>query len=168
MNFSVRQARAADAHEATAVLRASISALCVADHGNDPKVLACWLANKTPGDVRTWIEGPGRFVVAEEHGRIVGVGAATAPGDITLNYVLPEARFRGVSKAVLGALEAHLRSRGFTHITLSSTRTAHRFYRAMGYVDAGQAQDQDGLTAYRMFKDLAIPHSRIPHADDRP
>ena len=155
--FSVRRARAVDAEQATAVLRASISALCVADHGNDPQVLACWLANKTPGDVRTWIEGPGRFVVAEEHGRIVGVGAAMASGDITLNYVLPEARFRGVSKAVLGALEAHLRSQGLTRSTLSSTRTAHRFYRAMGYVDAEIPQVQDGLRANRMFKDLSIP-----------
>ena len=158
----MRRARAVDAEQATAVLRASISALCVADHGNDPQVLACWLANKTPGDVRTWIEGPGRFVVAEEHGRIVSVGAAMASGDITLNYVLPEARFRGVSKAVLGALEAHLRSQGLTRSTLSSTRTAHRFYRAMGYramgyVDAEIPQVQDELGANRMFKDLSIP-----------
>lgn len=95
MRFGIRRARAADADEAAAVLRASISALCVADHGNDPECLARWLANKTPRNIRSWIEGPGNFVVAVEHGRIVGVGASVPLGEVTLNYVLPEARFRG-------------------------------------------------------------------------
>ena len=157
MSFSVRQARAIDAKEAAAVLCASISTLCIADHSNDPQVLAHWLANKTPHDVRTWIEGPGHFVIAEAHGRIVGVGAAMACGEITLNYVLPEARLRGVSKSVLGVLEGYLRTKGRTRSTLSSTRTAHRFYRAMGYVDAGTPQVEGGLAAYRMVKDLSAP-----------
>ena len=156
-SLRLRRARAIDADEAAAVLRASISTLCVADHGNDAEFLAGWLANKTPGNVRAWIEGPGRFVVAEEHGQILGVGAVVPSGEITLNYVLPEARFRGVSKAVLAALEAHLRTQGHTHATLTSTRTAHRFYRAMGYVDAGGMHAGDGLTAYPMFKDLSVP-----------
>ena len=111
-SVGVRLARADDAEEAAAVLRASIADLCVADHGREPEIVARWLANKTPTDVRSWIEAPGRVVVAEERGRIVGVGAAVASGWITLNYVLPEARFRGVSKAVLGALEAYLRAEG--------------------------------------------------------
>ena len=161
-SLRLRRARAIDADEAAAVLRASISTLCVADHGNDAEFLAGWLANKTPGNVRAWIEGPGRFVVAEEHGQILGVGAVVPSGEITLNYVLPEARFRGVSKAVLAALEAHLRTQGHTHATLTSTRTAHRFYRAMGYVDAGGMHAGDGLTAYPMFKDLSVPPPSDP------
>ena len=166
MSIRVRRARAADAREAAAVLRASISALCVADHGNDPEVLRQWLANKTPDDVRSWIEGPGRFVVAEERGRIVGVGATVPPGEITLNYVLPETRFRGVSKAVLDTLETHLRAQGRTRVTLTSTRTAHRFYRRMGYVDAAEPHVEKGLAACRMFKDLPAPaHDAPPLAD---
>lgn len=137
------------------MLRASISALCVADHGGDPVVLTRWLANKTPQDVRTWIEGSGRFVIAEERGRIEGVGAAIASGEITLNYVLPGARYCGVSKAVLRALETHLRTQGRTRSTLCSTRTAHRFYRTMGYVDEGKPEIESGLAANRMFKDLS-------------
>ena len=152
--FGVRPAQPADAEEATAVLRASISVLCVADHGNDPEFLARWLENKTPRNVRTWIESPGRFVVAEEPGRIVGVGAVLASGEITLNYVLPEARFRGVSKAVLHSLEGYLRAHGTTRATLVSTRTAHRFYRAMGYVDVTRPDAEDGLAEHRMFKYL--------------
>jgi hypothetical protein len=37
-----------DAPAACDVLRRSISELCVADHGNDPTILARWLSNKTP------------------------------------------------------------------------------------------------------------------------
>ena len=153
-NVGLRRARPKDAASAAAVLCASITGLCVADHGNEPEILARWLANKTPRDVRRWIDAPGCVVVAEEYGRIVGVGGAAASGEITLNYVLPEARFRGVSKAVLGALEVYLRADGHARSTLSSTRTAHRFYLAAGYVDAGEPQSWRGLTAFPMIKDL--------------
>ena len=87
----------------------------------------------------------------------MGVGAALESGEITLNYVLPEARFLGVSKAVLNALEGHLRVNGTTRATLVSTRTAHRFYRAMGYVDVSEPEVSDGLAEFRMFKYLSTP-----------
>ena len=73
---------------------------------------------------------------------------------VTLNYVVPEARFRGVSKELLSALEAYLRAEGHARSTLSSTRTAHRLYLAAGYVDAGEPQSWRGLTAFPMVKDL--------------
>lgn len=123
------------------MLRRSIQELCVADHGNDAQTIQEWLANKTPEIVRSWICAPGQQVmVAEENGRILGVGAATAAGEITLNYVSPEARFRGISKAILAALERYLREQGQTRSTLSSTQTAHRFYQAAGYRDVGEPQ----------------------------
>lgn len=157
--IDVRRARPLDAAAATAVLRASIAELCAADHGDDPEIVGRWLANKTPGDVRAWIAAPGRVVVAWERRRIVGVGAALASGEITLNYVLPKARFRGVSKAVLGALEEYLRAQGHARSSLASTRTAHRFYRAAGYVDAGEPRSWGGLTEFPMVKDLSA-HAR--------
>ena len=153
-NYEVRRARTDDAEAAAAVVCASITDLCVADHGREPEMVARWLANKTPTDVRSWIEAPGRVVVAEERGRIVGVGAAVASGRITLNYVLPEARFCGVSKAVLSALEAYLRAEGCAGSSLYSTRTAHRFYLSAGYVDACEPQSWHGLPEFPMFKDL--------------
>ena len=153
-DIGVRQARPDDAQAAAAVLCASIAGLCVADHGDDPKVIARWLANKTPRDVHRWIEAPGRVFVAEEYGRIVGVGAVATCGQVALNYVLPDARFRGVSKILLSALEAYLRSEGHARSTLSSTRTAYRFYLAAGYVDAGKPESWHGLTAFPMAKDL--------------
>ena len=150
----LRIARPSDAAAAAAVLRASITVLCIADHGNEPEILASWLANKTPRDVRTWIEAPGRVLVAEQCGRIVGVGAAAISGNITLNYVLPEARFRGVSKAMLGGLEEYLRGKGHARSALSSTITAHRFYLAARYVDTGEPLSRRGLTEFPMIKDI--------------
>lgn len=59
---------------------------------------------------------------------------ARSGGEILLNYVSPEARFKGVSKALLSVLEAEVLARGAKLVTLESTRTARRFYLAHGYV----------------------------------
>ena len=57
--------------------------------------------------MRSWIADPDSYVVvATEGAAIIGVGAITSSGEITLNYVSPDARFRGVSKAILKQLEA--------------------------------------------------------------
>lgn len=153
-NAAIRRAHLNDAEEVATVLCASITDLCITDHGSNPDILARWLANKTPHDVRSWIVESGHVVVAEECGRIVAVGGALASGRITLNYVLPEVRFRGVSKAVLSVLEAYIRTEGCACSSLSSTRTAHRFYLAAGYVDASEPQSWHGLTEFPMIKDL--------------
>jgi GNAT superfamily N-acetyltransferase len=151
----VRKAREEDAGEACAVLRRSIEDLCVADHGGDPSAIQAWLNNKTPENVLSWLGARGQhMVVAEEDGTILGVGSATSAGEITLNYVSPDARFRGVSKAVLSALEAYLRDQGLARSTLSSTRTAHRFYRAAGYADAGPEQTWGKLRCQPMARTL--------------
>ncbi|CAI9403221.1 hypothetical protein ANOBCDAF_01069 [Pleomorphomonas sp. T1.2MG-36] len=143
----IRPAMVADADEAASVLRRSICDLCLSDHSGDAQTLAQWLANKTPENVRAWIEAPDCFiVVAEENGAIIGVGGASHSGEITLNYVAPEARFRGVSKAILKSLEAYLNLLGCEQITLTSTRAARTFYIAMGYED-GEAQEAAGEQA---------------------
>jgi hypothetical protein len=104
--MEIRDAQSEDAHSACEVVRRSISELCAADHGNDPIILSQWLKNKTPGNVAAWIAHPANSVlVAVEHGTILAVGAVTDSGEVTLNYVSPDARFRGVSRALLGALE---------------------------------------------------------------
>ncbi len=73
------------------------------------------------------------MLVAEGGGAIMGVGPVTEAGRIGLNYVTPEARFRGVGKAMLRALEAHARTAGAVRCTLESTETARRFDLASGY-----------------------------------
>ena len=57
----------------------------------------------------------------------------TKAGMITLNYVSPDARFQGVSKALLAALERTAAELGLKQCRLESTKTARRFYEAAGY-----------------------------------
>ena len=149
----IRPARNEDAEDACLVLRRSIIELCVADQGNDAKILAGWLANKTPEHVRTWIGNPDNVVVvAEEDGAILGVGAVARSGEITLNYVSPDARFRGVSKAMLARLEVQASAFGQTLCVLTSTSTARRLYEAAGY-RADATVKRTGIGT-RMRKDL--------------
>ena len=153
-DMQIRDAIPDDATEACAVLRRSIIELCIADHHNDPAILERWLANKTPEIVASWIAAPGSSVlVAVEGGAILGVSGVTNEGEITLNYVSPAARFRGVSRALLGALEARAIKRGNSRCGLISTETARHFYRAAGYVEDGPPQHKFGSTS-------SIPMSR--------
>jgi len=52
-------------------------------------------------------------------------------------YVSPDAGFRGVSRALLGALETRALDRGNQRCTLLGTETERRFYRSAGYVEEG-------------------------------
>jgi GNAT superfamily N-acetyltransferase len=138
MTVEIRDATAADAEAATEVMRRSITELCLADHNNDPQILGSWLANKKPEIFRSWLQQASQsYLVAVEDGRIVCVGGVTDGGLITLNYVSPDARFRGVSRAMVSALERRARDRGTLECMLASTATARRFYLARGYVETG-------------------------------
>jgi len=154
--MDIRDALAGDAAAASEVIRRSISALCLADHEGDEAILSRWLNNKTPDIVASWIAQPrGSFLLAVEDGAILGVGAVTDAGEITLNYVSPEVRFRGVSRALLAALEARARAKGNVRCHLLSTETARRFYRAEGYVETGQPEHKFGSRGgYPMSKAL--------------
>ena len=152
--MAIREARLDDADRACDVLRRSISQLCVADHGNDPAILSAWLANKTPEIVAAWISQNGNsLLLATEGDAILAVGSVMDAGEITLNYVAPEARFRGVSRALLRALEVRAAERGNRRCRLTSTETAHRFYQSAGYVDDGAPAGKFGTKAsYPMSK----------------
>jgi GNAT superfamily N-acetyltransferase len=152
----IRDATPDDGAEACAVLRASISELCMADHRDDPDILSRWLANKTPENVAAWAGAVGSsLLVAVGNGDILAVGGVRDNGEITANYVAPAARFRGVSSALLAALEARATQRGAATATLLSTETAHRFYLARGYRDEGPSVGKFGAAAsYPMVKAL--------------
>ena len=136
--IDIRRATGADAAEACSVLRRSIAELCHLDHHGDPAMLARWLSNKTVENLNRWI-AQSHFFVAEEGGRLLGCAAMNGAGKITLNYVAPEARFRGVSKALVAALEDVARRTGLDECRLESTRTALRFYRSLGYVESDES-----------------------------
>jgi GNAT superfamily N-acetyltransferase len=148
----VRPAVAEDAAACAEVLRASIRELCHADHGGDPGRIAAWCANKTPENLARWIAGGGIFV-AEEDGRLLAVGGV-AGEEVTLNYVAPAARFRGVGSVMLARLEAELAAAGVGEGRLESTATAHRFYRRHGWADAGPPVAWLGMTGQPMRKRL--------------
>lgn len=160
--LSIRPAEIADATVACAVLRRSITELCSADHQGNPAILDRWLANKTPETVRGWIAACGHTLliaertglIAERADAVVAVGGVTAAGEITLIYVDPSARFQGVSTAMLAALEDRLRDQGVARSRLSSTGTAHGFYRRRGYLDVGRSVVFASMTDYHMAKQL--------------
>jgi GNAT superfamily N-acetyltransferase len=153
----VRDAIPEDAAAACQVMRRSIAALCAADHRDDPAILARWLGNKTPEVFKSWIRPGNSLLVAVEDDRILAVGSVTDAGEIALNYVSPDARFRGVSTALLGALETRAIERGNARCTLTSTETARRFYLARGYSEDGPAVGNFGMTSgYPMSKDLTV------------
>ena len=154
--MEIRAAVPADAAAIADVLRRSIIELCHADHGGDPTVLARWTQNKTPENALAWMNAPGQaMLVAIEAGRLAAVGLVTSEGEVRLNYVAPEARFRGISRALMAALEVRARAFGASLCTLTSTATARRFYRSGGYVEAGVEPGlASGRSLYRMAKRL--------------
>jgi GNAT superfamily N-acetyltransferase len=154
----IRDATPEDADEACAVLRASITELCEADHRNAPEILSRWLANKTPDHVAAWADsGDSSLMVVVEGESIVAIGGVTDDGEITANYVAPKARYRGASSVLLAALEGRATQRGAKRITLLSTKTAHDFYLARGYRDDGPTVGKFGTAAsYPMMKTVGV------------
>jgi GNAT superfamily N-acetyltransferase len=151
----VRPAAAADVEAMSRVLIASITGLCAPDHAGDPQLIAAWTANKTPAMVEAMLRTPGvRLFVAERDGEIAAVGAILRDDEVGLNYVAPAHRFAGVSKALLAAMEETMRAGGITEARLSSTETAHRFYRATGWRNSGAPRPDRPLAGWPMTKRL--------------
>jgi GNAT superfamily N-acetyltransferase len=153
VSILVRPARAADAAAMSDVLTASITELCAADHGNDPGAIAAWTANKTPHGVGAMLASPDtQAYVAERQGGIVGVGAISRTGMVTLNYVSPEARYTGVSKALFSRLESELLTLGHREGRLEATATAIEFYRRAGWIGDGPQAEGRRVNGFPMRK----------------
>jgi GNAT superfamily N-acetyltransferase len=152
--MEIRRARISEAEAICDIHRRSIIELCEADHHGDPAILEAWLASKTPENYKLWIERPeNNLLVAVEGDTILAVACVTNAGDITVNYVSPDARFRGVSKAMLAAMEETARERGAETCTLVSTQTARQFYLDAGYIERGPPERRFGAdSAYPMMK----------------
>lgn len=154
----IRPATPADATAISRVLIGSIRELCHADHRGDARVIARWTANKAPESVARWIADTSHpLSVAERRGLVAGACAFDFGGRIVLNYVDPAHRFRGVSRAMLDHMETELARAGLAEATLSSTETAHRFYLAAGWSDAGAPDTAFGIPGYPMRKALRTP-----------
>lgn len=155
--FEIRSAEEQDAAEIAAVLRRSITELCIADHNNDPDRIGSWLRNKTEETALSWIDGPGEVLVAvsqESDRQLLGVGMALPAGEVVLNYVDPAARYQGVSKALMRSLESYFIKMGVTRVRLRSTLTAERFYRSIGYIQSDIPLDPGDRASAIFEKDL--------------
>ena len=153
--ITVRRAVESDIPAMSEVLTRSITELCALDHKNDPAAIAAWTANKTPEGVRRILDNPDvQLFVAEHDGVVAGVGCVQAGNEIGLNYVHPGHRFQGVSSALLAAMEAAMREAGVTKAKLKATQTAHEFYRANGWLDAGDLYTGRWIDAWPMVKML--------------
>lgn len=150
--IAIRTAVPDDAAAISAVLIASITELCSADHRNNPEALASWLANKSPEGVAQWFANPANTImVAEAGGEVAACGAFNTDRKIILNYVSPGHRFAGVSKTLLRAMETSL---GPGTATLDSTLTARRFYLAAGWQEDGPPEPYRLVAGYPMRKTL--------------
>lgn len=149
-------------------MRRSIVELCGADHHGDPALIGAWLDNKRPEIFAAWMRRTdASYLVASERGAIAAVGAAADGGEILLNYVSPDARFRGASSALLAALEARAVGRGAQRCTLISTETARRFYLARGYEAIGAPIRKFGMDfGFPMAKALPRPAALPVRAAD--
>jgi len=70
------------------------------------------------------VDGQGAFLIASSGGRPVGCGAVrrieARTGEIKRMYVSPDARGRGIGRAVLAALEAEARTLGIARLVLET------------------------------------------------
>lgn len=136
--LQIRETIPEDAPAACIVLKRPIAELCEADYRNEPSILARWLGDKTHETFCAWVKQTENSVlVAVENQDILAVGSVTDAGTIGLNYVSPDARFRGVSRALLRTLETRAAERGSNRCNLTSTETARRFYLSNGYRENG-------------------------------
>jgi GNAT superfamily N-acetyltransferase len=150
MICSIRRAFRFDAFAACEVVRRSIVELCYDDHAGDESTLTEWLANKTPANFEEWIASERHAAfVAERDRAIIGFGLLELQGTIALLYVSPDARFSGVSKALLAALEGEAIAAGIGVLKLESSLTALRFYARCGYSSTGCSAKGFGITSCR-------------------
>ena len=133
----MRLAREADVPAMSRVLIASITHLCGADHGDAPERIADWTMNKSPEGVARMLADPAHSMFVAEHDGVVAAVGLVAGSRIGLNYVDPDHRLAGISKALLAYMEQHMRVAGVGTATLESTETALAFYQSAGWLLTG-------------------------------
>lgn len=155
MSLEIRIAASTDAFAACNVLRRSITECCELDHRNDAAILDAWLGNKTPQMVANWFSSPTNFsLVALDGGELVGVALLTGAGKLALCYLLPEARGKGIGKALLARMEDQACGWGVKALQLHSTLGGAPFFASQGYVEAGKVRSPYGVETTFYWKQL--------------
>lgn len=105
-------------------------------------------------------------VVAYDDGTLVGTGRLLTPGQLGSEAgvagvgrmaVRQVARGSGAGAAVLAALEARARERGFAAVELHAQQHALGFYERAGYAAFGEPYDEAGIAHLSMRKPLDSP-----------
>ena len=155
MPYTIQRANSVYAEEIARLMQRSIVELCVDDHGSDPGTYSPWLASKTGDKVEKLVNGTGRSVAAFNESRsVVGFAMGTPEGEVVFNYVAPEYRFQGISKALLRDLENYFAACGNSHATLTTTLTAEKFHVSRGYKDTGKSKQHLGHSVKVLRKTL--------------
>lgn len=140
--ITIRPAALADLDAVDRLLQESYPRLLKADY--PPSVLVTALPRMTKAQPA--LLKSGTYYVAEGEGRLLGAGGWTAgiPGQGTrfeagranVRHVVtdPTALRQGVGRAILQEVFAQAKAAGMTWMHCMSTRTAERFYAAMGFV----------------------------------
>lgn len=163
MTIAIRTAVPDDAKDACDVLRRSILECCEDDHRHDAEVLAAWLGNKTPENVRCWFGAQANHsMVAIVNDRLAGVAIMTRQGRIVLFYVDPQSRHIGAGKAMLQALETQARNWGLASVQVTSTLTARCFYARNGYIEGATAKTSYGAEGVLFSKRLVASYPQKP------
>lgn len=153
--FDIRKADMADAAAACQLLCRSIEEGCRAEHGGDPALLAAWLGNKTPENVRTWFASAANHaVLAHDNDQLLGLALLTQAGKVALCYVRPDVLRQGIGSAMLAALEAKARDWNIGRVHLQSPPGASSFFERHGYTNGGKDKACFGLPCEVLFKRL--------------
>jgi peptidase E/N-acetylglutamate synthase-like GNAT family acetyltransferase len=138
----VRRAAARDAEAIHQAHMRSIQEICSRDHSLQE--IQAWGHRPYREDQRlasikndlVWvvedqglIEGYGHLKIAESDGRKFG--------HIMGLYLTPKVSRKSLGKEIVGLMLQRLRSERVSEVTLESTITARRFYKALGFVEAG-------------------------------
>jgi GNAT superfamily N-acetyltransferase len=147
----IRPATEADCVAMSRVRSAAITQLCSADHGDDPDTVTAWVDRQSPETFRLLLWRPEvTLLVADLDGAVVGV-AGFSGDKVTLNYVDPDHRFAGISKALMAALEAQMLVDGVSRGRLDSTATARDFYRAIGWIEQEGGTPEQGYPMSKLL-----------------
>ena len=90
--------------------------------------------------------------LAEEDGRVAGAGMLARDGEVQLDYVSPDYRYPGVSKALLATMEAKARVLGLVELWLGATQLATGMYASCGWRVIVEIESQFGTLPGRLMR----------------
>ena len=151
-------AKPADAGIISRIIERSIRVGCALEHRNDPQLVSRWVGRQSADVISAHLADAHCYLnIALLQDKPVGVGMATASGDIGFCHVQPEWFRRGAGRALMSDLEGWLRIRGVPQACVASTRSGAAFYRHLGYCDSAPPASDQGLHRVTLYKPLALP-----------